>query len=339
MDAMYLFVIATLFPAPLLFLAALQGGGWVAAALLSVTVLVALLDLLVRRATPPRQETEFPMADNLSVVLALLHILLLGCCVWAMAQDHLGLTGKIGLWFAAGLYFGQVSNSNAHELIHRSSRFLHRIGMWVYISLLFGHHTSAHVLVHHRHVATPDDPNSARLGESYYHFAYRAWIGSFRAGYMAERDRLNRVGRNAWRNPYVIYLAGAALMLLLAFALGGWASLLGYLAIAGHAQSQLLLSDYVQHYGLSRRVNQTGKAEPVGTRHSWNAPHWYSSAMMLNAPRHSDHHAHPTHPYPALILPPDAPMLPRNLPIMASLALVPGLWRRVMDKRAQSWSA
>ena len=61
--------------------------------------------------------------------------------------------------------------------------------------------------------------------------------------------------------------------------------------------------------------------------------------MMLNAPRHSDHHAHPARPFPQLSLPPGdaAPRLPRSLPVMACVACVPPLWRRMMDRRAAAW--
>ena len=107
-----------------------------------------------------------------------------------------------------------------------------------------------------------------------------------------------------------------------------------------HATGQLLLSDYVQHYGLRRRVLADGRLEPVGPRHSWNAPHWFSGAMMLNAPRHSDHHAHPARPYPALRLPgaEEAPMLPRALPVCCTIALCPPLWRRMMAPHLARWS-
>lgn len=81
----------------------------------------------------------------------------------------------------------------------------------------------------------------------------------------------------------------------------------------------------------------TGKPEPVESRHSWNAPHLMSSALMLNAPRHSDHHAHPGRPFPALLLKGDMPMLPQSLPVMACVALYPRLWRRVMARRAAQW--
>ena len=98
-------------------------------------------------------------------------------------------------------------------------------------------------------------------------------------------------------------------------------------------QAQLLLSDYVQHYGLTRAFAPDGRPEPVGDRHSWNAPQRFSAAMMLNAPRHSDHHAHPARPYPGAAPAARTRRLPWSLPMMANVALVPPLWRRMMHPR------
>jgi alkane 1-monooxygenase len=334
-----LFALATLAPILLVALAGALGGWWALLALGYMTAMVATLDEVVIRVTPPLPETEFPAANALSVGLAIGHFALLGLTVAALAGDGIGFFAKLATFAAAGLWFGQVSNSNAHELIHRGSRALHTLGKAVYVSLLFGHHTSAHLHVHHRHVGTRADPNTARLGEGYYHFARRAWLGSFREGRDAETARLRRIGRPLFLHPYAVYVGGALLMLLLALRIGGIGGLFAYLALCGFAQSQLLLSDYVQHYGLSRQTDATGKAEPVAPGHSWNSPHWFSSALMLNAPRHSDHHAHPARPYVALTLPADAPMLPRALPVMACVALWPDFWRSVMDPRVRAWQS
>jgi alkane 1-monooxygenase len=332
--AIFQFAIATLTPALLLALGAVWGGIWVAAAVFYLTAMTSLLDRLIKRESPANKAS---LDDALSVLLALTHLGLMPLMVWTLAADHLAPLEKAGIFFAAGLWFGQVSNANAHELIHRSKRGLHRLGMWVYISMLFGHHTSAHVLVHHRHVATAADPNTSRKGESLYGYMIRAWTGSFREGYRAEAARLAKIDRPAWRNPYVVYVSGALLCAAAAFAVGGMGGIIAYLCLAAYAQSQLLMSDYVQHYGLSRAQDAGGKYEPVGDRHSWNSPHWFSSALMLNATRHSDHHAHPSRPYPELTIPDAAPMLPRPLPLMASIALVPPLWRKMMDPRVDRW--
>ncbi|WP_157033232.1 alkane 1-monooxygenase [Loktanella sp. S4079] len=321
------FTIITLVPVALLGCAAWFGGIWIIAALLYLTGFARLLDRVV---LAERAESEFPAGTALSVTLAISHFALLALSVLALAGEWMGLLEKLGLFVAAGMFFGQVSNANAHELIHRSSRLLHRLGMWVYISLLFGHHTSAHVLIHHRYVATRNDPNTSRRGESFYRFALRAWLGSFREGYAAEAARLAKINRPTWRNPYVVYVSGAVGFIVIALLISPL-TLLAYVLLAGHAQMQLLMSDYVQHYGLMRPIKENGKPAPIGPQHSWNSPHWFTSAMMLNATRHSDHHAHPTRHYPALRLPEAAPMLPKPLPIMGAIALCPPVWRKIMD--------
>ena len=56
--------------------------------------------------------------------------------------------------------------------------------------------------------------------------------------------------------------------------------------------------------------------------------------MMLNVPRHSDHHLNPNRPYPNLRIEEDRmPILPKSLPVMGIIALWPPLWRSMMDER------
>jgi len=336
-----LFTTVTLAPLPLLAAGGWFGGIWVVLAAVYLSAFAALLDQILRLAGAPRTPTTPPgdWADRLSAVLALAHFALLALGI-AAVSGHTGLAPweRVLAFFAFGLFFGQVSNSNAHELIHRASRPLRTLGKWVYISLLFGHHTSAHPKVHHRYVATPMDPNSAPPGMSVYRFFARAWLGSFLAGAREERVMLARAHRPLWQHPYVEYIAGGLALLGFSTLLAGWQGLLAHIGLAGYATMQLMMSDYVQHYGL-RRARRSEGYEPVSDAHSWNAPHVFTSLMMLHAPRHSDHHAHPTTRYPALDIPSGAPLLPGPLPSMAALALVPPLWFRVMNPRLRRWQA
>jgi alkane 1-monooxygenase len=330
------FALASLTPAALTALACLRGGPWPLLAVLSITVAVFFLDKLARRL-PARDQT----GRGLSLTLAGVHFLLLPLGLWALARgSHLGGVDTLLIFTALGLFFGQISNANAHELIHAASRWRHRIGAAVYASLLHGHHVSAHLRVHHVHAATADDPNSARRGEGFWAFACRATRGEFVAGLRAENAHRARAAapRGPGLHPYLGHLAISLCTLLLALLIGGAKGLAFYLALVAYAQVQLLLSDYVQHYGLRRTARADGRPEPMGPQHSWNAPQWYSSAMMLNAPRHSDHHLRPARAFPALEVVPDTmPVLPHSLPVMAVLALVPPLWRRVMDPRVKRW--
>ncbi|MCU0802406.1 MAG: alkane 1-monooxygenase [Rhodobacteraceae bacterium] len=332
---MTLFAAASLAPLPLFAAGLWLGGPWVLAVFLYMTAFAALMDQALPFVAGDAEEgSEFPAADALLVALAIGHLAAFPTVVWAIAgESGLGFWEKAGLFLGAGLWFGQVSNPMAHELIHRGNRWLFRLGALVYVSMLFGHHTSAHRHVHHRYAASADDPNTARSGEGFYPFFLRAWTGSFMQGMKMENARGHAI------HPYVWYMGGGAAALALGHALGGAGGVLVWLALALHAQVQLMLSDYVQHYGLQRARRADGKLEPVGPRHSWNAPHWFSSAMMLNAPRHSDHHAHPARPYPSLRLPAaaDAPMLPWPLPMACTLALIPPLWKRAMRPHLRPW--
>ena len=338
---MILFSCATLAPLVMILLGAAQGGLWPAAALIYMTALTFALDRLIAAAPGEAGDAEeFPSAPILLAVLGALHFAVLAAAVWA-TSGHAGLAmwQRLCLGVAAGLVFGQIAHPVAHELIHKRPRVLRMMGRAIYTSLLIGHHASAHLLVHHVHVASADDPSSARRGEGFYRFALRAGRGSFIAGLRAETAMLRRADRPMWRHPYLLYVFGGVACVVGAFALGGAAGVLVYVAMCLYAQMQILMSDYVQHYGLRREVLPSGKLEPVGPRHSWNAPHRFSSALTLNAPRHSDHHVAPWRAYPALRLnPAEMPCLPYPLPLMAALSLAPPIWRRVMDRRVDKWA-
>jgi alkane 1-monooxygenase len=334
---MPLFSLAASLPLILTACAALWGGVWGWLAVGTITVLVFTLDRLITTGGNRDPEAEFPAADWLLVLLGLGHFAVLALAIWAVSgESDLTTLDRALVALVAGLTTGQISHPVAHELIHRSARAKRRLGRLIYTSLLFGHHVSAHLRVHHVHVASRDDPSSARPGEGFYRYLLRAWPGAFRAGFIAE-SRLHG-DRPLWQHPYAGYLGGALALLLVTAAHLGASGVAALFFIAGYAQIQILLSDYVQHYGLHRAHTSQGRLEPVGPHHSWNAPHVMSAAMTLNAPRHSDHHVTPHRPYPALQLDrATMPVLPHSLPVMAVLALVPPLWRRVMDRRAARW--
>ncbi|NEX45550.1 alkane 1-monooxygenase [Rhodobacter sp. ETT8] len=335
---MPVFALAALMPAGLIATGALAGGGWLWAGFLSMAVLVVLLDQMVPYVAGNAPEgAEFPAADAVLVAVGLAVVALMPLAVLGLTSETLGRGEKVLLFLAAGSFLGQVGHPAAHELIHRAQRGLYRLGVLVYAMMLLGHHASAHRLVHHVAVATPGDPNSARAGESFWRFAPRAWLGGFRAGKAAEDALRARRGGRSGLHPYLWYLGIGALCLAAAGWIGGAAGVLVWLGLAAHAQLQQLLGDYVQHYGLTRARLPDGRYEPVGPRHSWNTPHWASSALMLNAPRHSDHHAHPSRPYPALRLGEDTPVLPWPLPVACAMAMVPRLWHRRMRPHLKRW--
>ena len=327
-----LFSTASLLPAACLFAGAFLGGGWPLAALISMTILVIAMDRF-----GPGFEAHASLAKGLPWAVGAAHFAVLPATVWALGADTLDIGQKLALGVALGLYAGQVSNACAHELIHRSDHASRWLGIAMYCSLLNGQHVSAHLLVHHVHAGTAKDPSSAPVGRGFYRFAAKAARREFIDGWRAETRRQSSHRRRL--HPYAMYLSGAAFTLGIAALLGGWIGCISLIAISLHAQMQLLLSDYVQHYGLRRRIEANGKPEPMGPAHSWNAPQAYSAALMMNAPRHSDHHMRPARRFVDLQLEEaQMPVLPRSMPVMAAIALFPPLWRHVMDPRVAVWA-
>jgi alkane 1-monooxygenase len=334
-----LFFLITLIPAPLLYMAVFHGGYWVPCALIYMTAFALFLDEMFELDFT-KSGGSWAARQVLPIILGLTHFILLPLAVYALAVTDFGLMAKTVLFFAFGLFFGMISHANAHELIHRTNRLHFRMGKWIFISMLFGHHTSAHLLVHHPYVATPEDPNSARYNESFYRFIKRACVAEFRAGLQAENTRLQKHGQSAvnLRNPYWQYCLGAALAVVIVYIVADIKGVFIYIALSAYAQYQMLIIDYVQHYGLQRKQLANGKYEPVSPRHSWNAPHWFSAFMTLNAPRHSDHHGSPAKPYTDLDGFKDkAPQLPHSIPYMAAIALWPRKWRAVMNPLVKQW--
>ena len=141
------------------------------------------------------------------------------------------------------------------------------------------------------------------------------------------------------RNPFWRYLAVQGAFLALAYAIGGLWGLFLFGTQAFWAIFQLELVNYVEHYGLTRRHLGDGKYEHVKPHHSWNADQKASNWLLINLQRHSDHHYKPSRRFPLLQTYDDetAPKLPFGYPVMTMIAVVPWLWRKVMNPRVKAW--
>lgn len=337
------FALATMLPLPFLLAGALFGGvaSWVALAYM--TIGIAAVDAVMPQMSYDGAAAEEDEADLLSQILAAFHGVVLLVTIWSLAGGGPGLFSVSGVaqFLASVLFFGQVSLSNAHGLIHRPAKMLQYTGRAIYASVLMGHHPAAHLGVHHSLLATPEDPGTAQAGESYYRFAPRAWLGAFKAGLVAERKRLNRAAlpRHHWSNSYVQGAVGGGIMLVVSLILGGFSGVLVFVILSASIQALSVLSDYVRHYGLLRAEGQNGGYTSVNQTHSWNGTQWLSSLWMLNAPRTSDHAVHPARVFSQRELPArgTAPTLPYSLPVMTAIALHPPLFHRVMQPHVEAW--
>jgi alkane 1-monooxygenase len=236
---------------------------------------------------------------------------------------------------------GAIGITYAHELMHQKPRWERWLGDLLMASVLYAHFRSEHLLVHHRWVGTPADPVTARYGTGFWRHFARVLRDCPRSAWAAERAMLARRGLPVWHlsNPFWRYAALQGGFVALALALGGWWGLALFLVQAATAVWQLELTNYIEHYGLTRRHLGNGRYEPVRPHHSWNADHRVSNWLLINLQRHSDHHYKPDRRFPLLQTygEAEAPQLPFGYPAMTALAMVPPLWRRVMDRRVRAW--
>jgi alkane 1-monooxygenase len=227
-----------------------------------------------------------------------------------------------------------------HELGHKADRLNSTFGMLANNAVGYAHFRIEHNRGHHTWVSTPDDPASARFGESIYAFAARELPGAFKRGWRNEAERLTKRGNAVWSIQNEI-LQGFALTLVVAAALiavFGWGVLPFILAHHFLGWYALTQANYVEHYGLLREKLPNGRYQPVEPRHSWNTNHIVSNLMTFHLQRHSDHHANPMRPYQSLRDFDDIPRLPNGYTGMFGLAAIPPLWFRVMNPKALAWA-
>ncbi len=253
---------------------------------------------------------------------------------WLWSRGGLSTFDGIGLALTMGVV-GGVAINTAHELGHKRAsleRWLSRIAL---AQTGYGHFFIEHNRGHHVRVATPEDPASSRLGESFWAFLPRTVIGSLRSSWKLECARLDRMGKSHWtlRNDILGAWAMTVFLFAALTAIFGLIVLPYLLIQAVIGFSLLEVVNYLEHYGLLRQRREDGRYERTRPEHSWNSNNVASNVLLYHLQRHSDHHANPTRRYQALRHVDEAPQLPTGYAGMIVLAWFPPLWRRVMDPR------
>ncbi|HEY6730348.1 MAG TPA: alkane 1-monooxygenase [Solirubrobacterales bacterium] len=315
------------------------GGFWFIGPVL-VFVLFPLLDFIIGMdsTNPPDSVLKFLEQDRYYRWCTYLFIpiqlggLVFACWLWSTGD--LSIVESIGLALTMGVV-GGIAINTAHELGHKranSEKWLSRVAL---AQTGYGHFFIEHNRGHHVKVATPEDPASSRLGESFWAFLPRTVVGSLRSAWEIEAARLDRLEKSHFGIHNDILTAWAMTIALF----GGLALVFGpvvlpYLLIQAVIGFSLLeVVNYLEHYGLLRQKREDGRYERCLPEHSWNSNNVASNVLLYHLQRHSDHHANPTRRYQALRHVEEAPQLPTGYAGMIVLAWFPPLWRRVMDPR------
>ncbi|TFH31500.1 MAG: alkane 1-monooxygenase [Myxococcales bacterium] len=309
---------------------------WVAP--MAVYLLVPLLDVLLGEDLNNPPEEVVPLLEEDSyyrwatyVLVPLLWLAFLGNAYFVGTQA-LSWVGVLAIAVNTGILCGFAINLG-HELGHKKSRLERNLATAVLSMGAYGHFAIEHNRGHHRHVATPEDCASSRMGETLYGFALRELPGGFRRAWMLEAGRLERHDQRVWSLDNEIVRAGlvtivVSLGLVVAF---GPLMIPYLLATYFMGAFHLTMANYVEHYGLLRERRANGLYERCQPHHSWNSNHICSNWATYHLQRHSDHHANPGRRYQALRHFDGVPTLPNGYAGMFWVALVPPLWFRVMD--------
>ena len=330
-DARFLLVL--LLPA-LTLLNVLTNPSVAAAWALAVWLLVAAVDSFLpgarRSPGPSAQKPYFVWLLRLYVPL---QIGLIAAGAWAaMHTAESDWWTVLGLAFAVGFVTGGQGITFAHELGHSKNRIDRALAWVLMASVNYSHFMVEHYRGHHPRAATLDDPASARRGESLWRFFPRTVWGSWANAWRLESQRLQQRGKSWLHSPllWCCVLNGALALVLIAGA--ATKIIVFWLGQSLCAIWLLETVNYIEHYGLSRKVSPDGKREPFAMNHAWNADHVVSNSLLANLQRHSDHHMHAWKPYATLQALP-GPQLPTGYAGCLLLAAVPPVWFGLMHRR------
>ena len=241
---------------------------------------------------------------------------------------------KILIGISMGAVNGIAINT-AHELSHKQYRIDHLLSHMALVPTGYNHFRVEHPYGHHKRAATPEDPASSQMGETFYEFWPRTVLGSLKSAIEIETNRLKRKGKQFWSKDNEL-LQGWAMSatfhasMVKLFGKGA----IPYLATqAFYGISLFEIINYIEHYGLLRQKKADGNYERTMPEHSWNNNNIVTNLFLYQLQRHSDHHAYPTRPFQALRHFDEAPELPSGYASMLLPALIPSMWFKMMDKR------
>lgn len=327
------------------FLAIGYRGIWAWLTVAVVFGILPLIELMIPYSTANiTEENESARSKNrfFSVLLYLNIPLVYTTIIWGAVtaqSNSMVLWEWFGLVLSVGIVMGANGINVAHELGHRQDKTEQLLAKILLLPALYQHFFIEHNRGHHKHVATPEDPASAPLGQTVYVFWIKSVTLSWWNAWKLEANRLKKNGLSPFslRNEMLVFQIIQILWLTGIYVFIGPAACL-FALMAGVVGFLLLETvNYIEHYGLRRRQLPGGHYEPVSPRHSWNSNHELGRIFLYELTRHSDHHYKSTRKYQILRHLDESPQLPAGYPASMLLSLVPPLWFWKMNPIVMSY--
>jgi alkane 1-monooxygenase len=300
--------------------------------LLYIFFVIPSFELLIKPDAKNLEATEEDLAKKNKIYDYILYLSVI--CQYYMlflflnsiAFTALSVFDIIGRVFSMGLLCGTFGINVAHELGHRVSFFERTLAKMLLLTSLYMHFYIEHNKGHHKHVATPDDPSSAKLNQHLYAFWIQTLIGTYKSAWKIDAKEM------AIFQLIQICFVGSIFYF--------WGAAITGLFILSAMMGALLLEtvNYIEHYGLSRNKSEGDNYERVMPHHSWNSNHIIGRLMLFELSRHSDHHYLASRKYQILRNIDTAPQMPTGYPGMILLSLCPPLWFKVMHAQMKKQS-
>ncbi len=302
---------------------------------------IPVIELFIKPSPVNMTSAEEELAKNdrtydiLLYGIVILQYVMLIRFLYSMSDPALTLMDIAGRIWVMGLLCGVFGINVGHELGHRVNWFEQTLAKALLLTSLYMHFFTEHNKGHHKRVATPEDPSSARYGEMIYLFYFRTILFSYLSAWHIANEEVRKKGKavlSLHNEMLLFHLIQAALIGFVYWQFGGMITLY-FLAAACIGILLLETVNYIEHYGLQRRSTGEGKYERAMPEHSWNSDHIIGRLMLFELSRHSDHHYMASRKYQVLRHHDHSPQMPTGYPGMMLLSLVPPVWFRVMNAR------
>jgi alkane 1-monooxygenase len=314
------------------------GGFYNYLAVVFTFIFIPILETIVKKSDEEytEEEKKSRLLDPFFDLLLYLNIpIVFG--IFFFSLDKLAFTSSvsdiIGIILSASIVMATNGINVGHELGHRKSIIARTCSKLLYLPCQYMHFYIEHNFGHHINVATPDDPATARYKQTLYSFWITSVVRTYVSAWKIQLKLLKVSKRNFFsiKNDMVFYTLFQ--ITFLAFVYYNFGLYLTLLSVLMSVISFLFLEtiNYVEHYGLLRKKEPSGRYERVKPYHSWNSNHTIGRIVLYELTRHSDHHFKSSKKYQVLESLDDCPHLPYGYPTSILLSFIPPLWFSIMN--------
>ena len=320
-------------------------GIWTYSSVFYGFLIIPLLDIIVGEAKENLSDEDISYIKNKWIFDLMLYLnfpIVFGLLYFIFYNIHSNVYEVyelVGLALSGGILLVTNGINVAHELGHRKPFFDRFLSQTLYIPCLYMHFFIEHNYGHHLKVATPEDPATAKLNQSVYSFWFTSVTRQYISAWKIQKQMLKRDGLHflSLKNKMIFYHIIQALYIIIVYFLFSLNVALFSIVIGVIAFLFLECINYIEHYGLRRFKNKSGRYERIQLHHSWNSNYNLGRITLYELTRHSDHHYKSTKKDQTLKSYNESPTLPLGYPASILLSLVPPLWFFVMNPRVPSF--